>query len=100
MKVAQLTAALIAAAVMAPAFANGTAAATPEGTASMLLNPATVVEPFQNPKAAVSTMIMLMDPATLAAMMTQGMNPATYTQMGQAALDPRIMQKYMQFADP
>jgi hyperosmotically inducible protein len=100
MKVAQLTAALIAATVIVPAFADGAAAATPESTAAMLLNPATMVEPLQNPKAAVGTMTMLMDPATLAAMMSQGMNPATYTQMGQAMLDPRTMQRYMQFMDP
>ena len=100
MKVAQLTAALIAAAVMAPAFANGTAAATPDSTASMLLNPATMAEPAKDPKAAVNTMIMLMDPATMAAMMTQGMNPATYTRMGQAAMDPRTAQSYAQFMDP
>ncbi|MGO9443931.1 MAG: BON domain-containing protein [Thiobacillaceae bacterium] len=100
MKVAQLTAALIATAVIVPAFANGTAAATPESTASMLLNPATMAEPAKEPRAAVNTIIMLMDPATLAAMMTQGMNPATYTRMGQAMMDPRTMQNYMQFMDP
>src|ERR1700690_2626554 len=72
MKVAQLTAALIAAAVMAPAFADGAAppestAATPESTAVEMMNPATMAEPAKEPQAAARTIIMLMDPATLMA---------------------------------
>ena len=107
MKVAQLTAALIAAAVMVPAFADGTAAptpepvaATPESTAAEMMNPATMAEPAKEPQAAARTIIMLMDPATLMAMMTRGMNPATYTQMGQAAMNPATAQSYGQFMDP
>ena len=115
MKVAQLTAALIAAAVMVPAFANGTQAnAAPQGNPAAAHNIPQTPEQwlermtdftrnasaYRDPKVFVPWSNAVTEPGFYTQMGVNMMEPNNWTRMMGSMMDPRSLNNYMQFADP
>ncbi|MGA7949473.1 MAG: BON domain-containing protein [Thiobacillaceae bacterium] len=115
MKVAQLTAALIAAAVMVPAFANGTQAnAAPQGNPAAAHNIPQTPEQwlermtdftrnasaYRDPKVFVPWSNAVTEPGFYTQMGVNMMEPNNWYRMFGSMMDPRSLTNYMQFADP
>ena len=115
MKVAQLTAALIAAAVMAPAFADGTQASpAPQGNPAAAHNIPQTPEQwldrmtdftrngsaYRDPKVFVPWSNAVTEPSFYTQMGVNMMEPNNWTRMMGSMMDPRSLNNYMQFADP